>query len=88
MKVVSKVAFLTFARFNRWQDEVYFCVKWKGYHEKHNEWRPKDDINAEELLEEFLEERRKKIPKPGGVTVMCGGTPCKGFRYFLLLPKY
>jgi hypothetical protein len=39
---------------------MHFLVKWKGYPTSDNSWEPKENLHADELIEEF----QKKGPKP------------------------
>jgi hypothetical protein len=40
--------------------KMHFLVKWKGYPTSDNSWEPKENLHADELIEEF----QKKGPKP------------------------
>ncbi|KAJ7527101.1 hypothetical protein O6H91_16G037000 [Diphasiastrum complanatum] len=58
-----------------------FKVHWRGYDEDEDSWEPIDGLeNCHERIQEFVIEGRKKkiLPLPGDVDVICGGPPCQG----------
>ncbi|KAF4401783.1 hypothetical protein G4B88_000831 [Cannabis sativa] len=58
-----------------------FKVHWKGYSTSEDTWEPAEDLsNCQESLEEFVKDgmKRKILPLPAGVDVICGGPPCQG----------
>ena len=36
----------------------YYLIKWKGYEESENSWQPETNLDCDELIEQFWEERR------------------------------
>lgn len=60
---------------------LQFKVHWKGYGEDEDTWETYDSVmGCEELLKDFvnLGRRRRILPLPGDVDVICGGPPCQG----------
>ncbi|XP_024520318.1 DNA (cytosine-5)-methyltransferase 3 isoform X3 [Selaginella moellendorffii] len=58
-----------------------FKVRWKGYTSDHDTWEPVDHLDScQERIRDFvLEGRRRRIlPLPGDVDMVCGGPPCQG----------
>ena len=40
---------------------LHFFVKWKGYHEKDNTWKPLENVkNSQKLIDEFYKENSTK----------------------------
>ncbi|XP_062073414.1 DNA (cytosine-5)-methyltransferase CMT2 [Humulus lupulus] len=58
-----------------------FKVHWKGYNTSEDTWEPVEDLsNCQESIEGFVKDGMKKkiLPLPAGVDVICGGPPCQG----------
>lgn len=39
---------------------IQYCIKWKGYGEEENTWEPRDNLNCDYILKDFI---RKLPPK-------------------------
>ncbi|WVZ97098.1 hypothetical protein U9M48_042658 [Paspalum notatum var. saurae] len=60
---------------------LYFKVRWKGYGPNDDTWEPIEGLkNCKEAIRDFVIEGHKKkiLPLPGDVDVICGGPPCQG----------
>ncbi|KQK22267.1 hypothetical protein BRADI_1g66167v3 [Brachypodium distachyon] len=60
---------------------LHFKVRWKGYGRNDDTWEPIDGLgNCNEAIRDFVIEghKRKILPLPGDVDVVCGGPPCQG----------
>lgn len=60
---------------------IQFKVHWKGYGEDEDTWEPYESLmNCEECIKDFvaLGIRKRILPLPGDVDVICGGPPCQG----------
>ncbi|XP_024030561.1 DNA (cytosine-5)-methyltransferase CMT3 isoform X2 [Morus notabilis] len=58
-----------------------FKVHWKGYGTSEDSWEPVEGLsNCREKIEEFVRDgmKRKILPLPADVDVICGGPPCQG----------
>ena len=43
------------------EDGMYYLVKWKGFSHEHNSWVKGDDMNADELLAEWLQSQADDV---------------------------
>ncbi|CAL4910919.1 unnamed protein product [Urochloa decumbens] len=60
---------------------LYFKVRWKGYGPNDDTWEPIEGLrNCKDAIRDFVIEghKRKILPLPGDVDVICGGPPCQG----------
>ncbi|KAM3314084.1 hypothetical protein ACQJBY_033133 [Aegilops geniculata] len=60
---------------------LYFKVRWKGYGPNDDTWEPIEGLgNCNDVIKDFVIEghKRKILPLPGAVDVVCGGPPCQG----------
>ncbi|CAN6335937.1 unnamed protein product [Urochloa humidicola] len=60
---------------------LYLKVRWKGYGPNDDTWEPIEGLkNCKEAIRDFVIEghKRKILPLPGDVDVICGGPPCQG----------
>ncbi|PON41822.1 C-5 cytosine methyltransferase [Parasponia andersonii] len=58
-----------------------FKVHWKGYGTSEDSWEPVEELsNCQKSIEEFVRNgmRKKMLPLPADVDVICGGPPCQG----------
>ncbi|CAF2148535.1 hypothetical protein HID58_000984 [Brassica napus] len=58
-----------------------FKVHWKGYSSNEDTWEPAEELsNCQDAIREFVTSgfKKKILPLPGGVGVICGGPPCQG----------
>ncbi|XP_074270247.1 DNA (cytosine-5)-methyltransferase CMT2-like isoform X2 [Silene latifolia] len=63
------------------KQELKFKVRWKGYGPDDDTWEPIEGLsNCQELIQDFVINgfKRKLLPLPGDVDVICGGPPCQG----------
>ncbi|KAH9606515.1 hypothetical protein KSS87_018905 [Heliosperma pusillum] len=63
------------------KQELKFKVRWKGYGPDDDTWEPIEGLsNCQELVQDFVINgfKRKLLPLPGDVDVICGGPPCQG----------
>ncbi|KAJ1295811.1 hypothetical protein BS78_01G251500 [Paspalum vaginatum] len=67
------------------ENGLYFKVQWEGYGPEEDTWEPIDNLSDCPLkIKEFVQEgyKRKILPLPGDVDVICGGPPCQGISGF------
>ncbi|KAK6941277.1 Chromo domain [Dillenia turbinata] len=67
------------------QHGLYFKIRWKGYGESEDTWEPISGLgNCSKRIKEFVMNgfKRKILPLPGDVDVVCGGPPCQGISGF------
>ncbi|KAG2538922.1 hypothetical protein PVAP13_9NG370900 [Panicum virgatum] len=67
------------------ENGIYFKVQWEGYGPEEDTWEPINNLSDCPLkIKEFVQEgyRRKILPLPGDVDVICGGPPCQGISGF------
>ncbi|XP_040384096.1 DNA (cytosine-5)-methyltransferase CMT3-like [Oryza brachyantha] len=82
--VVEKLSGICYGGSDR-EDGIYFKVQWKGYGREEDTWEPIENLSACPLkIKEFVQDgyRRKILPLPGDVDVICGGPPCQGISGF------
>lgn len=61
--------------------ELTFKVRWKGYGSSDDTWEPSKGLsNCQDKIRDFVREgfKKKILPLPGDVDVVCGGPPCQG----------
>jgi hypothetical protein len=66
----------------RWKKKQYL-IKWKGYSQVHNSWEPTENVNAPDLVKEYLHKSGTRVnkilfnpPVPISSTTMPLGSPC------------
>ncbi|OVA18480.1 Chromo domain/shadow [Macleaya cordata] len=61
--------------------ELAFKVRWKGYGPSEDTWEPIKELSkCQDHIRDFVREgfKKKILPLPGHVDVVCGGPPCQG----------
>ncbi|PWZ45644.1 DNA (cytosine-5)-methyltransferase 1 [Zea mays] len=82
--VVEKLVGICYGGSDR-ENGIYFKVQWEGYGPEEDTWEPIDNLSdCPQKIREFVQEghKRKILPLPGDVDVICGGPPCQGISGF------
>ncbi|AQK46088.1 DNA methyl transferase2 [Zea mays] len=82
--VVEKLVGICYGGSDR-ENGIYFKVQWEGYGPEEDTWEPIDNLSdCPQKIRDFVQEghKRKILPLPGDVDVICGGPPCQGISGF------
>ncbi|XP_037458716.1 DNA (cytosine-5)-methyltransferase 1-like [Triticum dicoccoides] len=77
--VIDKLTAISYGGTKR-EKCIYFKVQWND-HQVEDSWEPMEKLRAFPVkIKQFVQEghRRKILPLPGDVDVLCGGPPCQG----------